>query len=204
MNAKENSGEKIDNFFLNLIRKRSSVRQFQQQKVERSDILICIEAARLAPSAENVQPWRFVVLDDFDHIENFSKEAFSGIYRFTCWAAKAPVIIAIFAELDWLANRLGKQIQGTHYYLIDIGIAGEHLVLQAQELGLGTCWIGWFNAGKAARILGVPRRWKAVSLIAMGYPAGKRKEYKIKKNMKEILFFNRYKKLDDLPANQNQ
>lgn len=189
----ENKQRNSDNFFLNMVGERSSVRQFRQQRVQRRDIVTCIEAARLAPSAENVQPWRFIVLDDPAYIENFSKEAFSGIYRFTRWAGKAPVIIVIFAELDWMANRLGKQIQGTHYYLIDIGIAGEHLVLQAHALGLGTCWIGWFNARKAARILGVPRSWRAVSLIAMGYPAAKHKVHKHKKKMEEILYFNQYK-----------
>jgi nitroreductase len=196
----DNCDKNSDFSFLNLVKARSSVRQFQEQHVKRSDILTCIEAARLSPSAENVQPWRFVVLDDPDHIENFSKEAFSGIYRFTRWAAKAPVIIVIFAELDWLANRLGKQIQGTPYYLIDIGIAGEHLVLQAQVLGLGTCWIGWFNARKAARVLGVPRSWKTISLVAMGYPAAKHKGHKHKKKMEDILYFNQYKKSVDFPG----
>ncbi len=181
-------------FFLDLVKERTSVRRFQQRAVEQNDIITCIEAARLAPSAENVQPWRFVVLDDPQRIEEFSQKVFSGLYRFTRWAGKAPVLITIFAELDWLANRLGKQIQGTHYYLLDIGIAGEHLVLQAQQLGLGTCWIGWFNAGKAAKILGVPRSWRAVSLIAMGYPRDEVKNIKQKKKMEEILFFNHYER----------
>jgi nitroreductase len=197
-----------DTDFLRLVRSRRSVRRYAGRLVEREKILSCIEAARLAPSAENVQPWRFIVLDDRQKIRDFSQEAFSGIYRFTRWAGKAPLLIAICAELDWLANRLGKEIQGTHYYLLDIGIAGEHLVLQALELGLGSCWIGWFHARKAKKVLGVPRSWKVVSLLALGYPAEKKKEKekkkkaktenqklkKQKKNMAEILFFNGYKK----------
>ncbi|UCF64729.1 MAG: nitroreductase family protein, partial [bacterium] len=171
---------------------RESVRKYEDRPVEREKILTCIEAARLAPSAENVQPWRFAVLDDPEVIKNFSEKVFSGLYRYTRWASKAPVIVAIFAEKDWLANRIGKEIQGTHYYLIDSGIAGEHLVLQAEQLGLGSCWIGWFNAKNARIFLGVPRGWQAVSLLALGYPLYKRKEKRPKKNIEEILFFNHY------------
>jgi nitroreductase len=134
--------------FLELVQSRRSIRKYQDKPVEREKILQCIEAARLAPSAENVQPWRFIILDDPEIIRQMSDQAFSGIYSPIRFAAKAPVIVVILAKLDILANRIGKQIQGTQFYLLDIGIAGEHLVLQAQELGLGSCWIGWFNARK--------------------------------------------------------
>jgi len=161
---------------------------------EMEKILTCLEAARLAPSAENVQPWRFVILNNVETKESFGKEAFSGIYRYSRWALKAPVLICIFAELDILANRIGKNIQGTQFYLLDIGIAGEHLVLQAQELGLGTCWIGWFNAKKGAKVLNVPRSWRFVSIIAMGYPTAKIQKERPRKSLQEIVFFNEYKK----------
>ncbi|MEJ2635840.1 MAG: nitroreductase family protein [Calditrichia bacterium] len=180
--------------FSELVRNRHSVRKFLPDTVEREKIVACIEAARLAPSAENVQPWRFVVLDEPDAIENFGASAFSGLYRFSRWAAQAPVIVAIFAELDWIANRLGKQIQGTNYYLIDIGIAGEHIVLQARELGLGSCWIGWFDAAKGARALNAPGKWKLAALLALGYPAGNQAKIKGKRSLEDILFFNGYKK----------
>jgi nitroreductase len=184
----------IKNPILDLIVQRQSVRKFEERPVEREKILTCIEAARLAPSAENVQPWRFLVLDEAERIKSFAEQVFSGLYRYTRWAANAPVIIVIFAERDILANRLGKEIQGTHYYLIDVGIAGEHLVLQAEKLGLGSCWIGWFHAKNAQKFLGVPRGWRAVSLLAMGYPRYKKKEKRPKKKMEEILYFNYYKK----------
>jgi nitroreductase len=156
--------------FADLVKSRRSIRKYQNKPVEREKIVQCIEAARLAPSAENVQPWRFIILDDSEVLKQFSTHAFSGIYSPTRFAAKAPVIIVILAKLDVLANRIGKQIQGIHFYLLDIGIAGEHFVLQAQELGLGTCWIGWFNIKKIRKFLQVPRGYKIVSLISMGYP----------------------------------
>ncbi len=184
----------IVNPFLQLVVGRQSVRKFIDKPVERQKILTCIEAARLAPSAENVQPWRFLVLDDRLVINEFGQHAFSGIYQYSRWASRAPVLITICAELDWLANRVGKEIQGTRYYLIDIGIAGEHLVLQAQELGLSTCWIGWFHAKKAKKFLKIPRAWKVIALIALGYPQKKLKQQRKKKKIEEILYFNHYKK----------
>ncbi len=177
--------------FLQLVRTRRSVRKFADRPVEREKLIACVEAARHAPSAENVQPWRFVIVDDPELKSKLAEEAFSGIYRPTRWAAKAPVLVVILAKLDLLANRLGAQVQGTNYYLIDVGIAGEHFVLQAHELGLGTCWIGWFHEKKARKVLGIPRSYRLVCFLAVGYPAHSGAKPKEKKSLEEILFFNR-------------
>jgi nitroreductase len=176
--------------FSDLVQSRRSIRKYQSKPVEREKIVQCIEAARLAPSAENVQPWRFIILDDPEILKQFSAHAFSGIYSPTRFAAKAPVIIVILAKLDLLANRIGKQIQGIHFYLLDIGIAGEHFVLQAQELGLGTCWIGWFNIKKIRKFLQVPRAYKIVSLISMGYPETSELKFKKRHQFEDIAWFN--------------
>ena len=174
-----------------IIDKRKSIRKYLPDPINRDLILKCIDAARLAPSAENVQPWRFLVIDQPDIIEKIKKSAFSGLYKFTRFAAKAPVIVIILARLDILANRIGKQIQGTQYYLIDIGIAGEHFVLQATELGLGTCWIGWFNEKKLRKELNIPGKYRIVSLISMGYYD---KKYDLKerdrKKLEDIYWLN--------------
>ncbi len=183
----------LDSNFLNLARERSSIRKFIDKPVERDKIEQCVEAARLAPSAENVQPWRFVVVDDPGVKQKLAEDAFAGVYKYTRWAGKAPVLIAICAKLDIIANRIGKQIQGTSYYLIDIGIAGEHFVLQAQELGLGTCWIGWFNEKKTRKLLCIPRNMKVAALIAMGYPDPNYKRIKPKLSLEEIIHYNKYK-----------
>ena len=179
------------NTFQQLVKARRSIRRYLEKPVERKKILACIEAARLAPSAENVQPWRFLIIDDPDLIAQLAKEAFSGIYFVTKFAAKAPVIIVILARLDIIANRIGKQIQNIHYYYIDSGIAGEHIVLQAEELGLGTCWIGWFNTRKARRFLKIPRKYKIVSLMAMGYYEKKPSREKKRRKLEEIAWFNK-------------
>ncbi len=179
--------------FLELVRSRRSIRKFLPKPVEREKILTCLEAARLAPSAENVQPWRFVVIDDPDLKKKLSDQIFSGIYFPSKFASEAPVLILILARLDFLANRLGRQIQGVSFYLIDIGIAGEHFVLQAEELGLGTCWIGWFNHRRTRKILGIPKKYKIVSLIALGYYERKPDKPRPRKRLEEIAWFNEIK-----------
>jgi nitroreductase len=184
------------NTFQKLVKSRRSIRRFLDKPVERDKILTCIEAARLAPSADNVQPWRFLIIDDPDLKSRFAKEVFSGIYFVTKFAAKAPVIILILARLDIIANRIGKQIQNIHYYYIDTGIAGEHLVLQAEELGLGTCWIGWFNPRKARKFLKIPRKYKIVSLMVMGYYERKPSRERKRKKLEEIAWFNKIEKKD--------
>ena len=156
---------------LDVIQTRRSVRRFSEKKVDRKIIQTCLEAAHLAPSAENSQPWRFVILDDQETIKAFGASVFTGIYKTTQWAIKAPVLIALCSDLDFLANRMGRLFQGIPFYLLDVGIAGEHLVLQAAELGLGSCWIGWFNVKQAKKRLNLPRPIRICSLLALGYPA---------------------------------
>jgi len=177
--------------FLQLVRSRRSIRRYLDKPVEREKILTCIEAARLAPSADNVQPWRFLILDEPELRTRFAKEVFSGIYSISKFAVKAPVLILILARLDIIANRIGKQIQNISYYYIDIGIAGEHIVLQAEELGLGTCWVGWFNPRKARKFLKIPRKYKIVSLMAIGYYEKKPSKDRKRKALQDIAWFNK-------------
>jgi nitroreductase len=174
-----------------LIWSRRSVRRYLEKPVEREKILACLEAARLAPSAENVQPWRFLVVDEPSLRDRLAEEAFSGIHSLSRFARRAPVLIIILGHLDLIANRLGRQIQGISFYLIDIGIAGEHIVLQAEELGLGTCWIGWFNARRIRKLLEIPRRYKIVSILALGYAESRPGSEKKRKPLEEIAWFNR-------------
>jgi nitroreductase len=177
--------------FQQLVKNRRSIRRYLEKPVEKEKILACIEAARLAPSADNVQPWRFLIIDDPELKAKFAQEVFSGIYFISKFAAKAPVLIMILGRLDIIANRIGKQIQDIHFYLIDIGIAGEHIVLQAEELGLGSCWIGWFNIRKARKFLKIPRKYKIVSLMAMGYYEKRPTREKKRKELEEIAWFNK-------------
>jgi nitroreductase len=176
--------------FQELVEGRRSIRRYTEKPVERDKILVCLEAARLAPSADNAQPWRFLVLDDENLRQKFCDEVFSGIYSISKFAKQAPVLIVILARLNIIAHKIGKQIQNIHFHLLDIGIAGEHIVLQAEELGLGTCWIGWFNTRRARKILKIPRDYKIVSLLSMGYYDKKPSKLKKRKKLNEIVWFN--------------
>ena len=154
---------------LDLVKHRKSVRNFLDRPVEREKIMMCLEAARLAPSACNSQPWKFIVVDDRQLKNKLCRAAFSGIYSMNSFCKKAPVIVVVVSEKSKFLARIGGMFRGTKYYLIDIGIAGEHFILQAEDLGLGTCWIGWFNERAVKSILNVPRYKKIDILIALGY-----------------------------------
>jgi len=179
--------------FMKLVSERRSIRHFLPKKVPREVIESCLEAARLAPSAENVQPWRFLVLDEPERIREFGEQAFSGLFRFTRWALKAPVLVVMLAKLDFLANRIGAHLQGTQYYLLDLGIAGTHLMMRAYEQGLGGCWIGWLKEKKAAEALDVPKKYRVVCCMALGYYEEPKKRRKKKYALEKVAWFNEMK-----------
>jgi nitroreductase len=176
-----------------LIKKRRSTRRFSDRAVEKDKIMMCLEAARLAPSACNSQPWKFIVVDDAQLKDRLSQAAFGGVYSISSFARKAPVMVAIVSEKDRFIARVGALLRGTRYYLIDIGIAGEHFVLQAEELGLGSCWIGWFNEKGAKSVLNVPKDKKIDVLLAVGYPDKKSQGSRHNREpMAKIASFNSY------------
>ncbi len=176
--------------FLQLVSQRKSIRRFNEKRLDRKDVLKCLEAARLAPSAENAQPWRYLVIDDPEIKDRFADKAFSGIYSVSKFAKKAPVLILVMAKLNVVTHRIGKEIQNIHFHLIDIGISGEHLVLQAEELGIGTCWMGWFSTRKTRKFFNIPRKYRIVALLAMGYYDKKPSRERKRKSIEEIAWFN--------------
>jgi nitroreductase len=177
--------------FIDLVRSRRSIRRFLPRPVESDKLRACLEAARLAPSAHNAQPWRFLVVDDPGLKDELCRKAFSGIYGLSRFAAQAPVIVVLLVRKDLVAHRLGRQIQKTAFHLIDIGIAGEHFVLQAEELGLSTCWMGWFSPRQARRVLKVPRKYKIVTLFPLGYAASRPPRETVRLPLAEIAWRNR-------------
>ncbi len=154
---------------LELLKQRKSVREFLNLPVEREKIVMCLEAARVAPSACNSQPWKFIIVDDGVLKNKLCKAAFGGIYSINSFCKMAPVIVVVVSEKPKFLASIGGLFRGTKYYLIDIGIACEHFVLQAEDLGLGTCWIGWFNEHAVKSLLNVPAGKKIDVVIALGY-----------------------------------
>jgi nitroreductase len=155
--------------FIDLLKSRRSIRSFLPRPVEREKIIKCLEAARLAPSACNSQPWKFVVVDDRQLLEKLCGKAFRGTYTINTFCRTAPVMVAIVSEKSKFWARVGGMLRDIKYYLLDIGIAGEHLVLQAEELGLGSCWIGWFDETIVKSLLGVPKDKRIDVMLALGY-----------------------------------
>ena len=131
--------------FLDLCRRRCSVRRFDDRPVEREKIETCLEAARLAPSAENGQPWRFVVFDEPERKQALAETVFTGIFKPSANLGEAPVIIALLIKENLILNRGAQAVQGTPYQLVDAGIAGEDFALAAAEQGLGTCWVPYLK-----------------------------------------------------------
>ncbi len=175
---------------IDIIKARKSVRKYTDRPIPRELVEKCVEAARLAPSADNVQPWRFIVLDDPKYKHRFCQEALKGIFTRTRFIEKAQVIVVLAARTNLLVHRIGKRVVKTDVQLIDMGIAGEHFVLRAQELGIGTCWINMFNPKRAKRFLGLSSVLRVVSLIAMGYPAEGATKNRRDLPLDAVLFYN--------------
>ena len=177
------------NAFIDLVKKRRSIRSYRSDPVPREMIESCIEAVRYAPSASNTQGWRFFVVEG-DLKDRLVEEAMGGIVP-NKFAATAPVIIVLAMKRSIVTHRLGAAVKGIGYHLIDAGIAGEHFVLQAAELGLGTCWIGWFDEEKARQALGVPEGIRIVASTPLGYP-DESPEARPRKSMIEIVHRDRW------------
>jgi len=158
---------------MELVGTRESTRKYLSKPVPRELIDRCLEAARLAPSACNSQPWSFIVADDEKTKIELVQKSMSGIYSSNKFVESAPVIIIIITENSTYTARLGGMFRSVKYNLIDIGIAGEHLALEAAELGLGTCWLGWFNEKAVKKVLGLPSSTRIDVMISLGYPEGK-------------------------------
>lgn len=163
--------------FIDIVRHRRSVRRYRSDPVPREMIEKCIEAARYAPTACDTQSWRFIVTEK-ELKDRIAKECLGELPVPNRWAGEAPVIIVMASASDLVTHRIGAKIKGTNYELIDAGIAGEHLVLQAAELGLGTCWLGWFKKRKIRKLLDLPGGWDITALITLGFPEGEMSEKK--------------------------
>ncbi|MBI2440400.1 MAG: nitroreductase family protein [Lentisphaerae bacterium] len=146
---------------LKQIIERYSVRSYQQRAIEKEKLLAVLEAARLAPSANNVQEWRFVVVQDAETRKKLCVAA--NNQRFV---GEAPVVIVCCSNLSDHVMRCGQMA-----YPIDVAIAMEHMALQAVAEGLGTCWVGSFYEDQVKAILGIPEKARVVELLTLGYPA---------------------------------
>lgn len=176
--------------FLSLVNSRQSDRQYDSSRpVEQEKLDRILEAARLAPSACNGQPWHFVVLTDPDKVKQAGKAAAGlGMNRF---AADAPVLILVVEEHTNAEAFAGKLIKKRDFALLDIGIAASHIVLAAESEGLGSCIMGWFDEKKIKDIAGVPGSKRIQLVISLGY-TDTPKRRKVRKKAETVITYNRY------------
>jgi len=150
--------------FIDVVKSRTSVRVYSDVPVEDEKITYVLDCARRAPSWANKQCWRFIVVKNKDTINNVAKNSMVNQ-----WLKTAPVLIIACADSTESGSR-----NKLEYYIVDVSIALENLVLAATDVGLGTCWIGGFDEEKIKEQLEIPKRIRIVALTPLGYPADKK------------------------------
>lgn len=179
--------------FKELILARQSVRRYAETAVESEKIEQCLESARLAPSASNSQPWKYIVVNTPSLCSEVAKATFSDIQLINKFSLQAPVLVVIVIEKAKLITRLAMMVKKKEWPLIDIGITAEHFCLQAAELGLGTCMLGWFDEDKIKKLLQIPTDKSIGLVITVGYAVdGYPQRTKIRKPLGEMVSYNMY------------
>jgi nitroreductase len=174
--------------FYEVVRTRKSVRSFQKGPIPEEVLSRVLEAARVAPSGSNRQPWRFVLVKD----ETLKKKMISACNN-QKFIAEAPLIVVACGQKLPL-NRGGYM--GEMSMLLDVAIAFTHLILAARAEGLGTCWIGAFNNDEVKKLLEIPDGYEVVATTPMGYPSysGAFSETNNRRSLNEIVSQNKFQK----------
>ena len=164
------------------IKTRRSIRRYKEDLIDEETLRKVLEAARLAPSAANRQPWRFIVVTD-PIVKRSLRKAYDKE-----WFTSAPVIVVACAvpEEAWVRR------DGEEYWKVDVSIAMQNLVLAAWDEGLGTCWIGAFDENEAKQALGVPPNVRIVAMTPLGYPAETKGPVSNRKPLSEIVHYNHW------------
>lgn len=179
--------------FQHLVVNRQSDRVYKTAPVEKEKIDRILEAARLAPSACNAQPWKFIVIDNPEikgKLADTTSSKMLGINHFT---KQAPIHIVVVMEEANFTSNFGSLVKRKHFPLIDIGIAAEHICLAAVAEGLGSCMIGWFDEAAVKKLLSIPKSKRPILIITIGYPENEVPREKRRKPIEEIVSFNTYK-----------
>ena len=167
--------------FLELAKRRYSVRAYKPDPVEDGKLQQVLEVARLAPTACNLQPFQFIV------IHTKGKEAELRRIYSESWFMQAPIVICVcgIPSQSWVRR------DGKNYCEVDVTIAMDHLILAAADLGLGTCWIGAFNPDAARNILKLPGDVEPIAFTPLGYPDDQ-PEYKSRKSLDELVRYEHW------------
>lgn len=156
--------------FSQLITIRQSVRTYGNQPVTEETLERLVEAVRLAPSASNSQPWHLILVTDPPLKDQVARATFSRLVSFNRFVPQAPVLGVLVMEKPKMITQIGGHLKDRDFSLIDIGIAGAHFCLQAADLGLGTCMLGWFDEAVIKELLRIPASLRIGLVITLGYP----------------------------------
>ncbi len=163
------------------IRQRCSVRAYKSIDVEEDKLKKVLEAARLSPSASNRQDWKFIVVRNSNTKKRLAKAAFGQSF-----IGEAPVVIVACGT-----EPTGMLACGQPAHTVDVSIAFANMILQAWELGLGTCWIGAFSEEETKKVLGIPEHIRVVAMTPLGYSNQPLSE-KSRKNLDQIVCYEKY------------
>ncbi len=169
--------------FYEVIKRRRSIRKYNPRPIPEDILNRILDAGRSAPSAKNIQPWKFIVIKDPGNKKKVA-EACRGQH----WIADADVIVCGCAleKIAW--GRMGGYMSS---FAVDLAIAMDHIILAAANEGLGTCWIGAFEEKRVKEILGIPEDVRVVALTPIGYPAEEPKD-RGRKPLNEIISYERW------------
>jgi nitroreductase len=176
---------------LELIISRQSDRKYSDKPVEKEKLDRIIEAGRMAPSACNSQPWKFILVTDRDINNQIAEAASAKLIGMNSFVAQANAIIVIVREGPNLSSKVGATIKNKDYSLIDIGIATQNICLQAKAEGIGSCIIGWFDENELKKILVIPKSKRVELIITLGYSLSEQRE-KRRKPYSETVSINKY------------
>jgi len=166
---------------LDLIKSRYSVRAYKPDPVEEKALQQVLEAARLAPTASNRQPFQLIV------IHTAGREADLRRIYDREWFVQAPLILCACG----LEGQAWVRMDGKNYVDVDVAIVMDHMILTATDLGLGTCWIAAFNPAAAREVLGLPEGVEPIAFTPLGYPAGQIRP-KQRRALSELVRYERW------------
>ncbi|MFC1984350.1 nitroreductase family protein [Chloroflexota bacterium] len=177
---------------LEAIKTRRSIRRYKTTPVDDKAVELALEAARWAPSWTNTQCWRFIVVRDSNTKIELATTLSDNNPAIDAMKS-APVVIVASAELAKSGCREGKPRtdKGDYWYMFDVALAMQNLVLAARSLGLGTVYVGSFDAKRAASILEVPQGFCVVAMTPLGHPA-QAPDPRPRKELSEIAFYDRF------------
>jgi nitroreductase len=180
--------------FLEVIKTRHSCRNYSCKEIDHNILQDILEAGRCAPSAQNKQPWRYLVINQSDLIKKIAFHSIIGSINF--FIKDAPIVIVACADM-----KSSLKINQQDYYLVDVAISFQQMMLTAWNYGIGTCWLAAFDEGKLKELLDIPKNYRIVGLSPFGYPKEKNFYSKTvslfagsakRKPINELFFYNSF------------